>query len=413
MLDPGYILDNRFYLTELGIDNSSREIRSVLEKLRENQAREEIPEELLLDVGIEVFDAGLSEENGRALEGKGVFSELRKSEARYMAYHLKNTLEATGQWGAVRVLPRAVGTTDVRVYAEINKSTGYKLELQVQIVDATGKRWKRRKYKETAYGRAYEEHAASAGDPYQHLYNRIANDMLAARDKLSVSDIARIRTVTRLLFAADLAPTVYGDYTKTSRKGKVKIARLPAADDPMMQRVTLIRERDFMFVDLLNEHYAGFYTRMGTSYDEWRKFSYDEEMSLLEQRQESSKLKWIGALLVIGGIFLGDGDTQAERAAKEAAIYGGVMTISAGIEKGKESQIHVEALKELAASFDAEVAPMLVEVEGQTLKLEGSAETQYAEWRSLLNEIFTAETGLSVDPDDSDAAVEPSVAEEG
>ena len=73
----------------------------------------------------------------------------------------------------------------------------------------------------------------------------------------------------------------------------------------------------------------------------------------------------------------------------------------------------VEALKELAAPFDAEVAPMLVEVEGQTLRLEGSAETQYAEWRRLLNKIFAAETGLSVDPDDSVPTAEPTAVEEG
>ena len=376
------------------------------------QAREEIPEELLLDVGIEVFDPGLSQDQ-RADEGKGVFSELRKAEARYMAYLLKNTLESTGQWGAVRVLPRGVGTTDVRVSARIRRSTGSKLELRAQIVDATGHQWKRRKYRENAYGRAYDDRAVSAGDPYQHLYNRIANDMLAARDNLSENDIVKIRTVTRLQFAADLAPADYGDYLKTNRKGKVKISRLPSDDDPMMQRVALIRERDYMFVDLLNEHYAGFYTRMGTSYDEWRKYSYDEERSLLKQRKESNKLKWIGAILIAGGLLLGDDDTRAERAAKEAAIYGGVMTVASGIEKGKESQIHIEALKELAASFDAEVSPMLVEVEGQTLRLEGSAETQYAEWRSMLSEIFTAETGLSVDPDDSDAVVEPSAAHEG
>ena len=376
------------------------------------QAREEIPEELLLDVGIEVFDPGLSQDQ-RADEGKGVFSELRKAEARYMAYLLKNTLESTGQWGAVRVLPRGVGTTDVRVSARIRRSTGSKLELRAQIVDATGRQWKSRKYREEAYGRAYDDRAVSAGDPYQHLYNRIANDMLAARDNLSKNDIVKIRTVTRLQFAADLAPAVYGDYLKTNRKGRVKISRLPSDDDPMMQRVALIRERDYMFVDLLNEHYAGFYARMGTSYDEWRKYSYDEERSLLKQRKESNKLKWIGAILIAGGLLLGDDDTRAERAAKEAAIYGGVMTVASGIEKGKESQIHIEALKELAASFDAEVSPMLVEVEGQTLRLEGSAETQYAEWRSMLSEIFTTETGLSVDPDDSDAVVEPSAAHEG
>jgi len=42
-----------------------------------------------------------------------------------------------------------------------------------------------------------------------------------------------------------------------------------------------------------------------------------------------------------------------------------------------------------------------VEVEGQTLRLEGSVETQYSEWRRLLAQIFAAETGLPVDPDDA------------
>ena len=36
---------------------------------------------------------------------KGIRSAVRKSEARYIPIHLRNTLQSTGQWGAVRVVP--------------------------------------------------------------------------------------------------------------------------------------------------------------------------------------------------------------------------------------------------------------------------------------------------------------------
>ena len=61
--------------------------------------------------------------------------------------------------------------------------------------------------------------------------------------------------------------------------------------------------------------------------------------------------------------------------------------------------MHYEAIQELAASFDAEMQPLLVEVQGETLRLTGSAEAQYAAWRKLLRRIFEEETGLPVDPD--------------
>ena len=47
---------------------------------------------------------------------------------------------------------------------------------------------------------------------------------------------------------------------------------------------------------------------------------------------------------------------------------------------------------------------MVVDVEGRTLQLKGSAEEQYAEWRQLLRELYENETGL---PATSSAAVPP------
>jgi hypothetical protein len=60
--------------------------------------------------------------------------------------------------------------------------------------------------------------------------------------------------------------------------------------------------------------------------------------------------------------------------------------------------MHREGLRELAASFDSEVAPILIDVEGEVLRLTGSVETQYGTWRQLLRQIFSAETGIPVDP---------------
>ena len=37
---------------------------------------------------------------------------------------------------------------------------------------------------------------------------------------------------------------------------------------------------------------------------------------------------------------------------------------------------------------------MVVDVEGRTLQLKGSAEQQYTEWRQLLKELYENETGL-------------------
>ena len=50
-------------------------------------------------------------------------------------------------------------------------------------------------------------------------------------------------------------------------------------------------------------------------------------------------------------------------------------------------------------SIEDQQALILEYIDGQTLRLEGSAEAQYAEWRRMLAQIFAAETGLSTDPD--------------
>jgi hypothetical protein len=118
------------------------------------QAAQEIPQEELLDVGITIFDPGLPPEGQPVPDD--VFPELRKAESRFQAIRLMETMQSTGQWGAVRVLPAGHGTTDLRVSGTILLSTGLKLALDIEAVDARGKVWLERRYRaqadETVYG---------------------------------------------------------------------------------------------------------------------------------------------------------------------------------------------------------------------------------------------------------------------
>jgi len=361
------------------------------------QAREEIPSDLLLDVNILIFDPGLPEEDENGLEAQGVYADVRRAESRYVAFQLKDTLESTGYWGAVRVVPHGSANAGVTVSGQILQSTGLLLAANVRVEDAAGHTWFERRYKAEADVLDYAEDRFEARDPFQEWYDRVANDLLAARERLSDDEVRALREVSRLRFAADLAPAAFGDYVSVDRKGRYEVERLPAVEDPMLDRVARVRQRDEAFVDTLNEYYAELYRRMADPYDQWRRYSFDEQSALRDIRRDARMKKILGGLLLLGSAVT-DGGSTASRVARDAAAIGGALVLHDGIEQGKEAKIHREALKELAASFDAEITPVLVESEGQRLRLEGSAEAQFEEWRRLLGEIFTTETGLPAEP---------------
>jgi hypothetical protein len=358
-------------------------------------AETEIPEYRLLDVGILVLDPGLPEGTDKELEEKGIFRDVRKSEARYIPFQLKSTLEATGHWGAVRVVPVGSEGIDVFLAGKIVASNGHELKIRMRIVDAAGRVWRDKEYEREVEPETYDPDRVENRDPYQSVYNKIANDMLEAREDLKDEKILQIRQISELRFAADLAPDVFGDYLRVRRRGRYRIEKLPDPADPMMARIARLRVHDAMFVDTLNEYYAEFYAEMNQVYYDWRYNSWEEFQAFLEIRRKARRRKIIGGLLIFAGIVAQGGSVDD---LGDIALIGGAAAVQSGVQKAKEAKIHIEVLKELGASFDAEVAPILVEVEGRTVRLEGSAENQFAEWRRLLRDIFATETGLPVDP---------------
>jgi hypothetical protein len=356
----------------------------------------DIPEERLVDVAIDLFSPGVGESVSASAQKQGIRSAVRRSEARYLPIHLRNTLQSTGQWGAVRVVPRGSEWAELLVTGAIEKSNGKDLEVHVEARDATGRVWLDRDYEEQADTTAYaKDRPVDGRDPFQALYNRVANDLVRARDKRKPKELGDVRELARLRFAASLSPDPYARYFAVDKKGRARLERLPAAEDPMVARVAAIRDRDHMFVDTLNEYYSDFYARMDKPYDDWRAYSYTEQLALDSIRKKSNLKKILGGIAILGGILMDPRDDPV--GVKDVLILGGIAAVQSGFENSKEMGIHRAALAELADSFEGEVTPLVLDVDGKVVQLSGSAETQFTQWRELLRQIAGADAPLPAD----------------
>jgi hypothetical protein len=359
-------------------------------------AQGEVPEARVVDVAIDLFSPGVSDTPPSPMLQQGIRTAVRKSEARYVPIHLRNTLESTGQWGAVRVVPGGASWAELLVTGKIEKSNGKDLEVEILARDAGGRVWLERLYKQRADISAYAKDRPLDGrDPFQALYNRVANDLLRARDRRKPKELEAARQVAALRFAAEMSADPYASYLATDGKGRSSVVRLPAADDPMILRIGAIRERDHMFVDTLNEFYNDFYARMDKPYDDWRAYSYEEQRALDSVNRNSLLMKILGGVAVLGGILMDP--REGDYGTKDVLILGGIAAINAGFEKGKDAGIHKAALSELADSFEGELTPLLVDVDGKVVQLTGSAEVQFNKWRELLHEIAATDAPLPAD----------------
>jgi len=355
----------------------------------------QVSESLLLDVGILNFDDGVPENND--VEKTRIYPEVRMAEARYLPYHIKTTLQGTGFWGAVRVIPSRDVSTDVVVSGVIEESDGEFIVLRLRADDATGRHWFEKSYTMQTGISSYAEYRDRTQDPYQKVFNDFANDLHEYVLSIDAKDIVRIRQVSELKFFADMAPDVFGGYLLYDEDGQVTVQRLPAENDPMVDRLRQIRERDRLVVDTLNEHYANFYYGIALPYEGWRKRTREQSVAFRQSRQAAVRRALIGAAVVVGSASVKtDGPYyDADRVAQSIAINKGWNTIVNAFYQYRSANVHREEIKELSESFVAEAAPMVVQVQGETLRLTGTAEAQYESWRKLLKEIYETETGFS------------------
>jgi len=370
------------------------------------QAEAEIPEDQLLDVGILVFDT--EEVTEEKAEDEGTHPEIRKAECHFIPYHLKNTLQQSSQWGAVRVIPADTDNVDLTVKGKVLESNGKELVLAITVIDAAGNTWFEKKYKAEATRISYGGNIPGEKDAYQDMYNTIANDMAEFKRELKPEQITKIRTISKIKFARAFAPEAFGDYLKKDQNDELTLNRLPSGDDPMMERILKVREREYMYVDTLNEYYEGFYAEMWPSYENWRKLNLEERKAIEKIKRDAMIRQIAGALLMAGAIAMEAGNVNNTRAIQTGMIILGGQVFIQGFNISKEAEIHSAAIQELSESFGSEMKPVTMDFQGKQYELTGSAEEQFKRWRELLRQIYFAETGFdpNAKPADPDAREE-------
>ena len=106
----------------------------------------------------------------------------------------------------------------------------------------------------------------------------------------------------------------------------------------------------------------------------------------------------LGVASIVGAIFVGVASPEYNRGLgtlTDVMVLGGAAAIKSGMDKRSEAGIHRESIEELGLSFSSEARPLVVEVDGETIQLTGSAEAQYEQWRVLMKQIYASETGLT------------------
>ena len=339
------------------------------------------PESALIEIGVQVFGTA-QKKKGEYKIGDWVFDEIIQKETQFLPHLLKNTLVASNQWGAIRVIPERDPSLDLIVEGQIIQSDGETLELQIRAIDSSGREWLNRTYADQSIQEEYPEStrftlentfdAINFVDPFQDIYNRIANDLVAVSIRLGEQTLVDLNLVTDMLYASDLSPDTFSGSIIKNEDGLLLVDTLPSLDDPMMARVADMKYRHHLFIDTVDEYYQTLYDDIQPAYVLWRRYSIDQISEIETSRQEAGRSDYGGS--------------------------SGFLSLSQRYDRFKWSKIFEREFSDLAAGFNNELAPAFLELNSQVHGLTGTMEQQYREWRGILRRIFELENG-EITPD--------------
>jgi hypothetical protein len=361
---------------------------------------------------IPVFDPGLPNDPNR-YEEMGIWPELRRAEAVRAAVQLQRELQRTGIFESVQVMPDTTASADLYVMGSILESNGEDYGLAVEIYDATGNRWlKKRKFRHRVSEAWVRETNTSALDPYSPIYPMISavvveqlvregkkhqdiekrNEAFRARGKdnrVKMSSLQRLIVTREVMFARSIAPDLYRDAATVDKRDRVKLNYLPSSDDPNWQRVEAVMDADSQFNDVVSASYGQFVDRMDQPYQTWQRDAYPLAKEYREAKNRANTQAVLGVLGAIAGAAVaGSSNNSATQAAGVAAAVAGAAAIATSFRTRAESRQQAALLSELGASVQSVVAPMVIEMTSRQFELRGTAAEQVAEWRGVLREIY-------------------------
>lgn len=371
---------------------------------------EEVPEELLLNVGIQVLDPNIPISYDERVE-LNITEEIRRAEANYIAHYTKELLQSTGNWGAVRVLPRDTYAVEVVVSGRILHSDGERLIVHLKVTDARGVVWLEQVFETLASKFAYEPEIPENIDPFQSMYRTVSDKMFQYASALTPEEIVEIRTTAELLFAQEFSPDAFENHV-VQQDDTLRISRMPAEDDPMLARVRKIREREYLFIDTLDEYYSTYASQMYSPYQSWRASSYDDAIAFREERDRLRTKMLASGLMLASGVGMQRSSTRITEYAGYAGVIGGAAEAIGAIQAKANLTLHGAALREMGVSAGSSIAPHTIELENSTISLIGTVDEQYVELKRILRRLFYEDYQLPIPKDVADPIGDDAVAAE-
>lgn len=339
----------------------------------------DVDTQLLLDVGIVIFESQpdrITLLNAPDV-GEGVFDELRQNEMQYLPFVLRNTLVESNHWGAVRVLPETDPSVDLVVHGAVLISDGLNLEVAITAYDSAGRQWLNKIYADeshttdfpesTRYTTASRFNPADFTEPFQDLYDKINNDLVAVRDSLSDTQLVDLSNVSDMVYASDLSPETFEHTLTRNEEQLLTVTTLLAEEDPMMRRMAEMRLRHYAFIDSVDGYYEALFDDMQSLYLTWRHYSRDQSLESLVAEYE-----------IYQGSLYGD--------------VGNFQTLSQRYDRYRWAKIYEFEFAGLASGFNNEIAPAILELNQNVHGLDGNMADQYAQWKRILRALFALES---------------------
>ena len=329
-----------------------------------------------LDVSISIFSPPAPEttatESSPVTAGTGnasldITPEIRAAEARYLALYLRYRLEASGSFGAVRVLPLPDDGAHLKITGAITRSDGRTLTLAISATDSTGRNWLDKSYSGEAVATESLNDDVLGEEAFAYVFGAIVKDLQTGLEQQTAQEIDRIRAVALLNYGAGLSPQRYAGYIQENGEGRLELVGLPAANDPLLSRIQEIREHEYLFIDVVDQEYRRFYQDIKPVYDMWRRFRREQaDTAEVYAERENS------------------GDSQFRP--------GSYYALQETYNNYRWAKLQELYLDELSEGFANETEATSIELEDTLFRLTGTLEQQYREWRSILAEMANLET---------------------
>lgn len=311
------------------------------------------------------FDIGISVSSEIFIQsGTNTEASFRRTEAQLLAAKQRSVFEQSGQWGVVRLYPEYSVIPELMLDLVVLKSDGRELLIKAQLTAVSGDVLLAETYLDRS---TPSDYASEVEEPFADLFHRIHNDVAFAASKHTQSQ-RYLDSVSFLRYAQQLAPEAFPGYL-AAKAGRWRLLREPAEQDPMYARIAKLRDYELLFVDTIDEQLSGALREIDVAYKLWLKAS-KEQLDWLERRRAR-------------GVNV-ESFSDDSAFARHQAVYAAYRSL----------KIHEQELFELVLDLESESRSTALEIDENVVKLEGTLEQQYREWRETLLNIILLENAF-------------------